>query len=116
FRVSLPVNPNLVGSGQWVAPLPPSKRPKTAAYVTVNDPFTQPQLPPAQKIMEAAGVKTVLNQVFPAEVSDYTPIAGQVASAKPDVVVLGAVDVPTVSAFTHAFIQQHYNPKAFIAT
>ena len=95
---------------------PPSKRPKTAAYATVNDPFTQPQLPAAQKILEAAGVKTVLNKVFPAEVTDYTPIAGQVASAKPDVVVLGSVDVPTVSAFIHAFIQQHYNPKVFIAT
>jgi branched-chain amino acid transport system substrate-binding protein len=116
FDVSIPVKLNLVSFAQWVASLPPSKRPKTAAYVTVNDPFTQPQLPPAQKIMEAAGVKTVLNKVFPAEVSDYTPIAGQVASAKPDVVVLGAVDVPTVSAFTHTFIQQHYNPKAFIAT
>jgi branched-chain amino acid transport system substrate-binding protein len=31
-------------------------------------------------------------------------------------VVLGSVDVPTVSAFVHAFIQQHYVPKAFIAT
>ena len=30
--------------------------------------------------------------------------------------VLGSVDVPTVSAFIHAFIQQHYNPKFFIAT
>jgi branched-chain amino acid transport system substrate-binding protein len=116
FDVSVPVKDNLVTFAQWVASLPPSKRPKTAAYVTVNDPFTQPQLPVAQKILEAAGVKTVLNKVFPAEVSDYTPIAGQVASAKPDVVLLGSVDVPTVSAFTHTFIQQHYNPKAFIAT
>ena len=31
-------------------------------------------------------------------------------------VVLGSVDVPTVSAFIHAFIQQHYSPKFFIAT
>ena len=29
--------------------------PKTAAYPTVNDPFTQPQLPPAQKIMGRPG-------------------------------------------------------------
>jgi len=70
----------------------------------------------AQKILEAAGVKTVLNKVFPAEVTDYTAIAGQVAAAKPDVVLLGSVDVPTVSAFTHVFIQQHFQPKAFIAT
>ena len=116
FDVSIPVKDNLVTFAQWVASLPPSKRPKTAAYATVNDPFTQPQLPVAQKILEAAGVKTVLNKVFPAEVTDYTAIANQVASAKPDVVLLGSVDVPTVSAFTHAFIQQHYQPKAFIAT
>jgi branched-chain amino acid transport system substrate-binding protein len=116
FDVSIPVKDNLVTFAQWVASLPPSKRPKTAAYATVNDPFTQPQLPVAQKILEAAGVKTVLNKVFPAEVTDYTAIAGQVASAKPDVVLLGSVDVPTVSAFTHVFIQQHYQPKAFIAT
>jgi branched-chain amino acid transport system substrate-binding protein len=116
FDVSVPVKDNLVTFAQWVASLPAAKRPKTAAYVTVNDPFTQPQLPLAQKMLEAAGVKTVLNKVFPEEVTDYTAIAGQVASSKPDVVVLGAVDVPTVSAFTHVFIQQHYQPKAFIAT
>jgi branched-chain amino acid transport system substrate-binding protein len=70
----------------------------------------------AQKILQDAGVKTVLSKVFPAEVADYTPIAGQVAATHADLVVLGSVDVPTVSAFVHAFIQQHYNPKAFIAT
>ena len=114
--MSIPVKNNLVTFADWIASLPASKRPKTAAYVTVNDPFTQPQLPVAQKILKKAGVKTVLNKVFPAEVTDYTAIASQVASAKPDLVVLGSVDVPTVSAFMHVFIQQHYNPKAFIAT
>jgi branched-chain amino acid transport system substrate-binding protein len=116
FSVQIPIVDSLVSFADWVASLPPSSRPKTAAYVTVNDPFTQPQLPVAQKILEAAGVKTVLNKVFPAEVTDYTAIAGQVASAKPDLTILGSVDVPTVSAFTHTFIQQHYNPKLFIAT
>jgi branched-chain amino acid transport system substrate-binding protein len=116
FDVSIPVKDNLVTFANWVASLPKSKRPKTAAYATVNDPFTQPQLPVAQKILEAAGVKTVLNKVFPAEVTDYTAIAGQVATANADIFLLGSVDVPTVSAFTHVFVQQHYNPKAFIAT
>ncbi|MGH2873619.1 MAG: amino acid ABC transporter substrate-binding protein [Solirubrobacteraceae bacterium] len=116
FDVSIPVKNNLVTFADWVASLPAAKRPKTAAYVTVNDPFTQPQLPVAQAILQKAGVKTVINKVFPEEVTDYTSIAGQVASAKPDIVLLGSVDVPTVSAFAHVFIQQHYNPKAFIAT
>ena len=116
FDVSIPVRNNLVTFAQWIASLPASKRPKTAAYATVNDPFTQPQIPVAQKILQAAGVKTVLSKVFPAEVTDYTAIAGQMATSHADLAILGSVDVPTVSAFTHAFVQQHYNPKAFIAT
>ena len=116
FDVTTPVKNALVTFAQWVASLPAAKRPKTAAYATVNDPFTQPQLPVAEKILQAAGVRTVLSKVFPSEVTDYTPIAGQVASTHADLVVLGSVDVPTVSAFTHAFAQQHYNPRAFIAT
>jgi len=116
FDVSVPVKDNLVTFAQWIASLPAGKRPKTAAYVTVNDPFTQPQLPVAQAILKKAGVKTVLNKVFPTEATDFSAIAQQVVNAKPDVVLLGSVDVPTVSAFTQTFIQQHFNPKAFIAT
>ena len=116
FDVSVPVATNLNAFAHWIASLPKSERPKTAAYPTSNDPFTEPQLPSAEKIMQAAGVKTVYKTVFPAEVTDFTPIANQIAADKPDAVVLGSVDVPTVSAFVHAFIQQHYNPKFFIAT
>jgi branched-chain amino acid transport system substrate-binding protein len=116
FSVQIPVKNDLVSTAQWLASLPAAQRPKTAAYATVDDPFTQPQIPVAQKILAAAGVKTVLSKVFPAEVTDFTPIASQVASTHADLVVLGSVDVPTVSAFTHAFVQQHFNPKAFVAT
>jgi branched-chain amino acid transport system substrate-binding protein len=116
FDVSIPIKNNLVTFAQWIAAMPASQRPKTAAYATVNDPFTQPQIAPAQQILQGAGVKTLSSKVFPAEVTDYTPIATQLASAKPDITVLGSVDVPTVSAFVHAFIQQHFSPKVFIAT
>ena len=116
FDVSLPVVDNLVGFAKYIASLPKRERPKTAAYPTSNDPFTEPQIPPAMKILEKAGVKTVYSHVFPAEVTDYTPIADAVAASKAQLVVLGSVDVPTVSAFIQAFAQQHYNPKAFIAT
>jgi branched-chain amino acid transport system substrate-binding protein len=116
FDVSVPVALNLTAFAKWVAALPASQRPKTAAYATVDDPFTQPQLPPAQKIIAAAGIKTVYNKVIPEEQVDYTATANAIAAAKPDIVVLGAVDVPTVSAFVHTFIQQHYSPKVFIAT
>jgi branched-chain amino acid transport system substrate-binding protein len=116
FAVSLPVANNLVTFAKWIASMPASQRPKTAAYPTSNDPFTQPQVVIAQKILGKAGVKSVYSKVFPAEVTDYTPIATAVVASKADIVVLGSVDVPTVSAFVHTFVQQHYNPKAFIAT
>jgi branched-chain amino acid transport system substrate-binding protein len=116
FDVSVPIKNNLVTFAQWAASLPTGQRPKTAVYATVNDPFTQPQLPEAQSILSAAGVKTLVSTVFPSEVTDFTPIASKLAASKADAVVLGSVDVPTVSAFIHAFIQQHYDPKIFIAT
>jgi branched-chain amino acid transport system substrate-binding protein len=116
FDVSAPVANSLIPFANWIASLPKSERPKTAAYPTSNDPFTEPQLPVAEKILQKAGVKTVYSKVFPAEVTDYTPIADAVASSNAQIVLLGSVDVPTVSAFVHAFVQQHYNPEAFIAT
>ncbi|HET8991047.1 MAG TPA: amino acid ABC transporter substrate-binding protein [Acidimicrobiales bacterium] len=116
FDVSLPVANDLMPFAKWISSLPKGQRPTTAYYVTSNDPFTEPQLPVAQKIMSKAGIKSLGFTVFPAEVTDYTSIADKVAAAKAQVVVLGSVDVPTVSAFMQAFEQAHYNPKAFIAT
>ena len=103
FDVSAPVANSLVPFANWVASLPKSERPKTAAYPTSNDPFTEPQLPVAEHILQKAGVKTVYSKVFPAEVTDYTPIADAVAASNAQIVLLGSVDVPTVSAFIHAF-------------
>jgi branched-chain amino acid transport system substrate-binding protein len=116
FDVSMPVKDALMPFAQWIAALPKGQRPTTAAYVTTNDAFTEPQIPVAQAIIKAAGVKTSYYSVFPAETTDYTPIADKVAAAKAQIVVLGSVDVPTVSSFMQAFEQAHYNPKVFIAT
>ncbi len=116
FDVSLPVANDLVPFSKWISSLPAATRPKTVAYVTSNDPFTQPQVTTIIPTLTKAGIKAVYNKVFPAEVTDFTPIADAVAAAKPQVVVLGSVDVPTVSAFMQAFEQSGFTPKVFIAT
>jgi branched-chain amino acid transport system substrate-binding protein len=116
FDVSLPVIGYLQPLVNWLKSLTGSQRPKSIAYVTSTDPFTQPTVVAAQQQLSAAGYATAYNKSFPAEVTDYLPIANQVAAAKADVVILGSVDVPTVTAFIHAFAEQHYNPKVFIAT
>ena len=116
FDVSLPVKDALVPLVRWILSLPKNQRPATAAYPTSNDPFTQPQVQVAQQMLSAAGIKTVYSKVFPAEPTQYKGIADQVVTSKAQMVVLGSVDVPTIAAFTQAFVQQHYNPKLFVST
>ena len=115
FDVSLPIVDEMVPFANWIASLPASQRPKTAAYPMANDPFADPPVQLTQSMLSKAGIKTVYSHIFPAEVPDYAPAASNVAATHADVVVLGSTDVPTVSAFIKAFQQQHYNPKIFIA-
>jgi branched-chain amino acid transport system substrate-binding protein len=116
FNPSPPIADQLVPFADWVAALPASERPKTAAYPQVNDPFADPMTEAAQAILQKAGIKTVYSKVFPAENPDYKAGADSVAATGAQMVVLGAVDVPTSAAFIQAFEQQHYNPKIFVAT
>ena len=116
FAVSPPVQDQLVPFADWVAALPASERPKTAAYPMVNDPFAVPMTQTAQAILQKAGVKTVYSKVFPAENPDYKAGADSVAATNAQMVVLGSVDVPTANSFITAFRQQHYNPKIFAAS
>jgi branched-chain amino acid transport system substrate-binding protein len=115
FCPSLPVADYMVPFANWVKSLPPGERPKTAAYPQADDPFADPPVQAAKKILTAAGIQSVYSKTFPEEASAYKPIADQVASHAPQLVVLGSTDVPTVDAFMQAFEQQHYNPKIFIA-
>jgi branched-chain amino acid transport system substrate-binding protein len=115
FSPSLPVKDYMVPFANWIKSLPASQRPKTAAYPQANDPFADPPVQTAKRILQSAGVKTVYSKTFPEEVSDYKAPADQVAASGAQLVVLGSTDVPTVNAFMQAFEQQHYNPKIFIA-
>ena len=115
FDPSPPIAQQLVLFARWVASLPASQRPKTAAYPMVNDPFADPMVQTAQKILVQAGIKTVYSQIYPAENPDYHAGADSVAASGAQLVVLGSVDVPTVSAFMTAFEQQHYNPMIMAA-
>ncbi len=115
FDVSLPIEDEMVPFVNWIASMPASQRPKTAAYPMADDPFADPPVQLAQSQLQALGVKTVYSKIFPEEVADYKAPADQVAATGAQAVVLGSTDVPTVSAFMQAFEQQHYNPKMFIA-
>jgi len=115
FDVSLPIADTLVPLASYLASLPASQRPKTAAYPMADDPFGYPPVQAAQAIMQKAGIKTVYSKIFPEEEVDYAPAADNVAAAKPQVVILGGTDVPTSAAFMKAFQQQHFVPEYFAA-
>jgi branched-chain amino acid transport system substrate-binding protein len=115
FDVSLPIKDELVPFVNYIASLPASQRPTTAAYPMADDPFADPPVQLAQSMLQALGVRTVYSKIFPEEVADYKAPADDVAASKAQIVVLGSTDVPTVAAFMQAFEQQHYTPKLFIA-
>jgi branched-chain amino acid transport system substrate-binding protein len=115
FDVSLPVANNLVSFAQYILSLPLSQRPRTAAYATEDDPFTQPQIDLARLMLEQGGVKTVSYQVYPAQTTDFTPIADNVVVSGAQLGVFGT-QLPDISAFIGRFKQLHYNPKMLVAT
>ncbi|MGC8498443.1 MAG: amino acid ABC transporter substrate-binding protein [Acidimicrobiales bacterium] len=116
FDVSLPVADGLMPFATWVTSLPAARRPRTVAYVTSNNPVTEPQVTTIEPLLRKAHLKVVYNHVFPTKVTNYTSIAHAVAAAKPQVVVLGSANVPTVSAFMQTFERSGFSPKVFIAT
>ncbi|HYB86413.1 MAG TPA: amino acid ABC transporter substrate-binding protein [Streptosporangiaceae bacterium] len=116
FAVSPVVADQLIPFANWVASLPASQRPKTAAYPMVTDPFAVPMVQNAQAILQKAGVKTVYSKIFPAENPAYKAGADQIAHLKPDMVVIGSPDVPGVQSVMQAFMQQHYTPKILAAS
>jgi branched-chain amino acid transport system substrate-binding protein len=115
FVQPAPIEDNLVVYANWLLSLPAGQRPTTAAYATQDDPFTQPQVDKAKSLLEAAGVTTAYYKVYPAETTDFTPIALNVVHSKADVVILGT-QLPDAVAFPKIFIQQHFNPKSIIET
>lgn len=115
FVQPAPLADNLKSFTNWILSLPKSQRPTTAAYATSNDPFTQPQLENAKKTLQAAGIKTVYFHVYPAETTDYSPIADGIINSKAQVVLLGT-QLSDGVAFIQQFEQQHFSPQALVET
>jgi branched-chain amino acid transport system substrate-binding protein len=95
---------------KYILSLPPDRRPKTAAYPSLDDPFAAPVTDLVRRQFERAGIKTVYRQTYPARLTDLTPVASAVAHAHPDVVVAGTQPEDGYE-ITNAMIQLRYAPK-----
>ena len=118
FGVSLPAQQYIGTFSNYILSLPQAKRPTTAAYLSLDDNFTKPQIDEARQLLEnnGTGLKTVSYKLYPAETTNYNTLAAQVVQSNAQVVVLGTEDVPSLSSFMKYFRLHHYNPEAIIAS
>jgi branched-chain amino acid transport system substrate-binding protein len=121
FDVSLPIEDTMMPFVTYISSLPLSQRENlTAAYPMVQDPFADPPVQLTEQKLHALHVRTVTfsgANPFAAQPSSssYQPEAAAVAAKRPDIVVLGSADVPTVQEFMKVFQQHNYTPKMFLA-
>jgi branched-chain amino acid transport system substrate-binding protein len=94
---------------KYILSLPKAKRPKTAAYPSLDDPFSSPIADRMRSQFEKAGIKTVFKTIYPPETADLTPIVAKVVAAKPDMVV-GGTQSTDAYAQVNAMIQLKFSP------
>jgi branched-chain amino acid transport system substrate-binding protein len=95
---------------RYVLALPEATRPKTAAYASMDDPFAQSTAYGLKERLEAGGIKTVANEVYPPSTTDFSGIAANIAGSKADMVVGGSQYQDGVNLII-ALQQLSYQPK-----
>lgn len=75
---------------EWIAKLPQEQRPKTAAYPSLDDPFAGPVVEGAEKILSAAGIRTVYKDQYPASTKNFDSVVNAMRDAGAEMVVQGA--------------------------
>jgi branched-chain amino acid transport system substrate-binding protein len=100
---------------QYILSLPPDKRPTTAAYPTLDDPFAVPVLDGIREKLEPAGIKTVYKKTYPADTQNFDAIANAVKGANPDLLVHGATFADGVG-FIRGLSKVGFDPKYFFET
>src|SRR5918992_5772301 len=70
--------------------MPANQRPKTVAYASMDDPFAMGTAYGLKDKLEAGGVRTVVDEVYPPNTTDFSSIAAQIADSNADMVVGGS--------------------------
>jgi branched-chain amino acid transport system substrate-binding protein len=99
----------------WIASLPASQRPATAAYVTQDDPSASPAVAVFRTRLQALGVKTVYYQVYDPSTTNFDSIAAAIAHAQPQLIIQGAV-ADDGAQFVRSLQKLSYNPKILFQT
>jgi branched-chain amino acid transport system substrate-binding protein len=94
---------------EYIIAMPAERRPKTVAYAAMDDPFAQGTAYGLKGKLEQAGIRTVVNEVYPPNTTDFSGIAAKVAGSKADMVVGGTQYQDAVNLIV-ALQQLNYQP------
>jgi branched-chain amino acid transport system substrate-binding protein len=94
----------------YLRSLPAAKRPRTASYASLDDPFASPIADAMRSQLQRMGVRTVYHTIYPAETTDLTPIVESAIAPKPDLIVGGTQSVDAYGQ-VKALVQAGYNPR-----
>jgi ABC-type branched-subunit amino acid transport system substrate-binding protein len=103
------------GITSWIKSLPADQKPRKAAFLTQDDPFTRPAIESLRQQLEAAGVQTVYTTIYPANTTNYQPIASAIAAQQPDIVAQGAQFEDGIGAI-RALQQIGFSPRIMFQT
>lgn len=95
---------------EYLLALPAGERPKTVAYAAMDDPFAQGTAYGLKEKLEKGGIKTVADEVYPPNTTDFGSIAAKIADSKADMVVGGTQYQDGVNLIV-ALQQLDYQPK-----
>jgi branched-chain amino acid transport system substrate-binding protein len=100
---------------QLIAGLPAAQRPKTAAYVSQDDPNTAEATQIFRQKLTALGVRPVYESTYSPDTSNFDAIANSIRQAAPQLVVQGALADDGVSLI-RSFQKVGFNPKLLFQT
>jgi branched-chain amino acid transport system substrate-binding protein len=95
---------------EYILGLPADQRPKTAAYASLDDPFAKGTAYGLRDKLSKGGIKTVADEVYPPENTDFAAIAARIASKKPEIIVGGTQFEDSVG-LVRAFQELKVQPK-----
>ena len=73
----------------YVLGLPEEQRPVTFASVSLDDPFTLGVIERLKGLFISGGLELVFEKIYPEDTTDFSEIAGEVASLDPDLIIGG---------------------------
>jgi branched-chain amino acid transport system substrate-binding protein len=95
---------------EHILAMPEDQRPKTMAVASMDDPFAQGTAYGLKEKLEAGGVKTVVDEVYPPDTTDFGTIAAKIATSKADMVIGGSQYQDAVNLIV-ALRQLNFQPK-----